>query len=254
MKKSPLFFILGICIFVWSCRETSNIEGRWQAVFFNNDATANLEFFFNDFEFYNSPQFVPQIQIMEDSIEYALGIGADYSSKAYKYSLSDDNQLTLINCNSEQSFGLKFITEEVFCLLNGEVEVVCFTKVGNVDKCQNYSLELTITSEYYTHDLSILSDGNIFLKRNGVKTDSVHQMLNLYTQKRISTLVNLINMEEVMQSIQTVGGDYTEYELTLYCGESIMHRKFSGLRDIPFAMKALLVNLEHLSKTVPSSS
>lgn len=248
MKKILMLIFLVIWLMTSYCVDNLPLEGNWRVSYFNNEATTRLKFFFNDFDLYNPPEYAPQIQITGDSIEYALGIGSNYSREAYRYLLTGKNILTIQQANNKQPFNLKFVTKDSFCLLNENDVIGCFTKIDDIDTCHDYSLTLRITSEYYVHNLSIQDDGHFTLIRRGVKSDSISQMLSSFEHQKIGILIGMVNTEELIGMHQNIGGDYTEYELALRCGNRFMNKKILGLRDIPFGIKALLVNLEKLSK------
>lgn len=244
--------ILLACIVFYSCSESPKVIGSWRTTYFNADATTDLKFFFNDFDFYDPPEYVPVIRIGKDSIEYALGIGVaesyELGGNSYKYFLRGSN-FEIVDKKRKQSFAIALESERSFCLFNGNTKVVCFTQAQNLQGCSDYEIDLMIKSEYYSHKLLIEGDGEVLLFRSGVKSDTVATNLSPYEKQYLNSLLRLVDFEGGRSDDQSIGGDYTEYKLLLKCDNKVViDRKFFGTRDISFGMRALLTNLENFSK------
>jgi hypothetical protein len=220
--------------------------------YYDDEATTKLKFFFNDFDLYSPPGYIPVIHIDKDSISYGLGIGMNtcncLAQNRNKYILFNTDSLAILNGDDKQPFTLKFLSKQSFCLLAENDKIACFEKMKKTKKCLAYSVALKISSEYYVHSLSITDDGFFQLYREGVKSDSIYSVLDTYKRRFLSDIIGLIDFDRDYSVDYSVGGDYTEYDLNLKCKNTNIEVRFFGLNGVSYEMRALLVNLERLSK------
>lgn len=253
MIARTVFF--AISLFMFFCTRNQSIEGDWSVSYLNAENMSKSEFFFNDFDLYHPVNYIPIIHIDKDSLKYGLGFGMSKRglSNAYKYFLSNKH-IKIVSNNIEQSFQLNFISDSSFCLFEGKLKVVCFSRYKKPNKCTNYLINLKISNEYYNHELFINEKGEYSLFRAGVKSDSIYSILNQFENEELKYLVSLLDFELNESNYQFNSGDYTEYLLSMKCGKENISRKFRGAQNISFGMRSLLMNLEKLSKSEYSQS
>jgi hypothetical protein len=244
-----LLKITSIVMLFSSCSSVKrDIEGKWKSTFISPEFANVSKVHFEDFDLFEKSKFEPVIYFSGDSLRYDLGFGGKDLQFQQNYSkvIVMDEKLAVHSGVHYEVFELRFSTDEEFCLFKNDKKLACFTQLDNTldEECESYSIDLRVVNEYYDIQLQ-LSPTRGQIIRTGLKSDTTVFKVNNTEEKIIGRLVSSINDENFKPQTGITGGDYSEYELKLNCGDKTYVVKLHGLRDISFELRALVKNLEN---------
>lgn len=242
LKIISIAFLFGSC----SSVET-DIEGKWKSTFISPEFGKVSEVYFKDFDLFEKSKFEPVIYVSGDSLRYDLGFGRkglQFQNNYSKVIVKNEN-LEVRSGNHNEVFELSFSTDEEFCLSKDDKKLACFTQLDNTldEECKSYSIDLRVSNEYYNIRLQLSPSGGQVI-RTGLKSDTTAFKVNDSDEKFIRKLVSSINNKNFNPQTEIIGGDYSEYEIKLECGDKTYNGNLHGLMGISFELRALVKNLE----------
>lgn len=244
MLRNVVFII--VLLAGCSCGQ-NKIEGYWEGVFYN-DHGKNIGSRIVSPHFQGNVEALPSIVFYENKIELPFGFKG-WSSLSFKDNFQTykliGNELILFNGDNEEVFQLNFLSPDSICISKYGNAIMCYKRKILPTTCDFKKIEFRIESEEFSHRLKINEDGRFDLIRSGIRQDSISKKLSFFEFEYIKKLTSRATL---IEKREYVFSDVPDYYLKVQCGEKVDSINSSGLQNSPYDLRALLYNLEKLTK------
>lgn len=229
-----------------SCGQ-NKIEGYWKGVFYNDYGRSINSRIVNP-HFQGNVETLPSIVFYENKIELPFGLkgwnSLSFEDNFQIYKLVGKD-LTLFEGDNREVFQLTFFSQDSICISKNGHTIMCYKRKILPQPCNFKKMEFRVESEEFSHCLKVYEDGRFDLTRSGVRQDSISEKLSHFDFKYIKTLISRIDS---LGKTRSAISDVPDYYLKVQCGEKMDSINFSGLQNLPYDLRALLYNLEKLTK------